>query len=289
MTARLLLAFLLVAFPAAAQEARGTVSKHSFITHVAKDLPGNEERYIVYTPPNYDAHKPGGYPVLYLLHGFLGDETGWGKRADVAAKLDSWIGSGKAVPMIVVMPLGYGDQKFLDAGLAIWRDHVAVANNRDLYSQMFETEIMPHVESEYNISKDRNMHAIAGLSMGGLETFDIGLNHPEQFAWVCGFSAAVKDFTNFPTAAPKQSYRLLWDSVGTDDQLIVANHVLVSKLLEDGYAVTAVEMPGAHEWSVWRHSFDLVVPMLFRDAAPVPALAPTDHLVTAAPPVAQGK
>jgi len=262
------LALALASVPVAAQRIpSGTLTPHSFETHVAKDLPNDEERYIVYTPPNYDPHKPGGYPVLYLLHGFLGHEDGWTLRGHADQVLDRDIAEGKAVPMIVVMPLGYGDWNFLQAGLSIWRDPEAVRHNRDLYVQMFESEIMPRVEAEYNIAKGRENHAIAGLSMGGLETLAIGLNHPEQFAWVCGFSSAVKDFNAFPAEPPASGYSLLWVSVGTSDQLLTANRELVGKLKADGYSVNAVETAGAHEWPVWRNNFESVAPLLFQPAA----------------------
>ena len=113
--------------------AHGRTDHHIFTSHVAKNLPDNQSAYTVYTPPGYDPKKKGGYPVLYLLHGWSDNETAWDETGHAHYMLDSLIDSGKAVPMIVVMPLGYGDLHFVLDGWGVMaaagedrREHSAV-------------------------------------------------------------------------------------------------------------------------------------------------------------------
>jgi enterochelin esterase-like enzyme len=246
----------------------GVVAIHRFTTHVAQALPLDQSRYAVYTPPGYDPKKKGGYPVLYLLHGYTDDFDGWLNSGRADRILDALIAQGKAVPMIVVMPLGYGDWNFLTEGMGEWHVPIAVDKNTNLFAEGLETEVMPSVEREYNTARDRNHRAIAGLSMGGLETLQVGLTRPEQFAYVAGFSSAVSNEgfdAHFPNAdGKKANFKLLWVSVGVDDNLLQPNRDFVAWANTKGYTVDAVETPGAHEWIVWRDNLVHVLPMLFR-------------------------
>jgi enterochelin esterase-like enzyme len=246
----------------------GVVADYQFTTHVAKNLPGNQSHYAVYTPPGYDAHKKGGYPVLYLLHGYTDDFDGWVTVGRANLVLDNMIAQGKCVPMIVVMPLGYGDWNFLTRGGSQWNDAAAVYSNAALFDQSVETEVMPAVDADYNVAKGRENHGVAGLSMGGLETIELGLTHPDQFAYVAAFSAAMQNEafdTHFPDpngAAAK--FKLLWVSVGVSDHLLQPNRDFVAWAKAKGYTVDAVETPGSHQWPVWRENLVAVLPMLFR-------------------------
>lgn len=249
----------------------GRVDMHVYTSHVAKNLPQGQETYYVYTPPGYDAKKKGGYPVLYLLHGWSDDASGWTAVGQANRMMDTMIAQGKAVPMIVVMPLGYGDYTFVTGGFQMWQDPSKVTANTSLFEQMLETEMMPAVEAEYNVAKGRDKHAITGLSMGGLESLSVGLHHSEQFAWVGGFSSAVfserfGDWfseANFADAK-KNKLKLLWVACGVSDRLIEPNRAAVALFQEKGLPVTPVETPGAHTWVVWRGNLLAFVPMLFR-------------------------
>ena len=245
----------------------GRVDYHEYTTHIGKHLPQEQEPYIVYTPAGYDAKKPGGYPVLYLLHGWSDPVRGWDETGHASQIIDSEIASGKALPMIVVMPRGYGDYDFVTSGSGVWQDPAKVDNNTGLYTQMLESEIMPAVEHEYNVSKAREMHGIAGLSMGGLESLSIGLNHPAQFAYVAGFSSAIfpdRLDALFPKADPKQAPSLLWVACGTDDHLHAPNQAFIKWAQGKGYAPVNIQTPGAHEWPVWRGNLVTLLPLLFR-------------------------
>jgi enterochelin esterase-like enzyme len=249
----------------------GTVEHHFYTTHLVKGLVRNQSGYVVYTPPGYDAKRKGGYPVLYLLHGWSDVETGWTNDGHANFILDSLIAAGKAVPMIVVMPLGYGDEDFARHPISIWGNKALVDANLALFTQAFETEVMPAVEREYNIAKGRENHAIAGLSMGGLESLTVGLNHTDQFAWIAGFSSALVAGTpdeRIPNmtveAAKKADLRLLWVACGVSDQLITPNRAFVAWAKSKELPVTAVETPGRHTFVVWRDNLVHLAPLLFQ-------------------------
>lgn len=246
----------------------GALTTHLYSTHIAKNLPEGQESYVVYTPPGYDAKKKGGYPVLYLLHGWSDDATGWSAVGKANFILDTLLADQKIVPMIVVMPMGYGNYEFVLHGGGVWNEPAKVNDNTDTFEQMLEQEIVPAVEREYNIAKGRQNHAISGLSMGGLETLTIGLRHPEQFAYVAGMSSAVHEEgfdERFPNVDAKTAnYKLFWVSCGTDDHLIQPNRDFVAWAKGKGFEVKAVETPGAHTWLVWRDNLMHIAPLLFR-------------------------
>ena len=251
----------------------GTLHAHRFTTAIEKGLPSNQSRYIVYTPPGYDPHSKTKYPVLYLLHGWSNTEETWTKTLQADNILDNLLAQGKIRPMVVVMPLGYGDMSFVGGTIRdIWKQKPLVDRNTDLFSQALLTEILPLVETEYNVSRDRNDRAIAGLSMGGLESLVIGLRHTDQFAYIGGFSSAVHlvnasrelPVLDPATAAKTADLRLLWIACGTEDGLIDANRQLVKYLKSEGLDVTAVETPGAHVSYVWRDTLIHFSPLLFR-------------------------
>lgn len=248
----------------------GIVHHHTYTSSIVLGLPGNQSDYYVYTPPGYN---PTGrpYPVLYLLHGWTDSARGWTYNGRANFILDNLIAQGKVKPMIVVMPLGYGDLGFIHSRIDVWQDPPSIDRNTGLFSRAFLTEVVPRVESTYNISRDRNDHAIAGLSMGGLEALTIGLAHTGHFAWVIGLSAAVQklDFTkqlgglNPDTA----NLRLLWIACGTEDGLISPNRRLAAFLKEKNMPVTQVEIPGLHTWLVWRDNLIHFAPLLFQPSA----------------------
>lgn len=246
----------------------GRVDHHLYTTQVVKNLPADQNAYVVYTPPGYDAKRASGYPVLYLLHGWSDDETGWTSVGRANLILDSLIAEKKAVPMIVVMPLGYGNLNFVKHGLTVWDMQDRVDENAALYAQALLTEVMPAVDREYDTAKGREDRAIIGLSMGGLESLYIGLNRPDKFAYVGGMSSAIQH-RHFDDAMPKldakkANLRLLWVACGVDDDLIAPNREFVQWAKSKGLPVTAVETPGRHIWTVWRDDLLQFAPLLFR-------------------------
>lgn len=240
----------------------GDLHHHFFRSKIVSD----DRDYYVYTPPNYDPRSRKKYPVLYLLHGFSDDASGWTAVGRANVILDNLIAAGKAKPMIIVMPLGYGD---LDV---VWRkgDPWQEKQNLSRFTEMLLGEIIPQIESSYRVKKDRESRAIAGLSMGGAESLLTALNHLDEFAWVGAFSSGKfadrdlnADFPSFDASANKK-LKLLWIACGTADGLITFNRQFKSWLKEKGVQFTDIETPGMHTWMVWRRNLVTVAPLLFR-------------------------
>ncbi len=250
----------------------GAVTRYVYTTRVAKNLPANQEPYLVYTPPGYDPHRKEAYPTLYLLHGWSDTEVGWTAVGQAQLILDRLLAGGKIVPMVVVMPQGYGDYTFVTSGHDVWNDASKVDDNVSLYSEMLVEEILPAVERDFNVAKDRNHRAIAGLSMGGLESITMGLTHHELFSYVVGMSSALHNLhfdEKFPALAAGNAgsgtnLKLLWVACGTEDALITPNRQFVAWARSKHLPITAVETPGQHTWLVWRANLLAVAPLLFR-------------------------
>jgi enterochelin esterase-like enzyme len=246
----------------------GVLHHHTYTTRVVLGLPGNQSEYIVYTPPGYDARSRHRYPTLYLLHGWSDRVDGWTTNGQANIIFDNLLAEKRIQPMIVVMPLGYGDMAFVHNGHKVWDDPAKVQHNLSLFSQALLTEILPQVEADYAVSRKREDRAIAGLSMGGLEALTVGLTHPDLFAWVVGMSAAFHNTTytqQLSDLNPKQAnLRLLWVSCGTDDRLFDPNRRFIAFLQTHNMPVTAVETPGMHAWLTWRENLIHFTPLLFR-------------------------
>ncbi len=247
----------------------GVVHHHIYTSRIIEALPDGTEDYYIYTPPGYTSTRATPYPVLYLLHGWSSLAGAWITNGQADRILDHLLAEGKIVPMVVVMPLGYGDLRFVTGGMDQWKDEKNIRHNADGFSRALREEIIPQVEAAYRVSRRREDRAIAGLSMGGGESLEIGLNHPELFAWIGGFSASVhyKDPAPVYPAIAKlsvQAPRLLWIACGTEEELLAPNRAFVSWLKQQGAHPVAVETPGIHNWPVWREDLLLFTPLLFR-------------------------
>lgn len=246
----------------------GAVHHHTYTTNTVLGLANNQSDFYVYTPPNYDPKAKKPYPVLFLLHGWSDDASGWTAVGQANLILDNLLAQGKIKPMVVVMPLGYGDMSFVrDHG--VWNQPGTIDHNVSLYQKALLSEVLPQIESTYNVSRKREDRAIVGLSMGGLESLTIGLTHADMFAYVGGFSSAVHALDaekQFPALDPKAAnLRLLWIACGVDDQLIAPNREFISWLKTKNMPVTQIETPGRHTWSVWRDNLIHFTPLLFTD------------------------
>ena len=244
---------------------RGEIHHHFYHSAVA----GDDRDYYVYTPPDYQSKAKESFPVLYLLHGFSDDASGWSAVGLANVILDNLIAQGKAKPMIVVMPLGYGTMGMVRHGMAVWSNIELRNRNFDKFREAVLTEVMPQVQSEYRVAEGVKAHAIAGLSMGGSESLLTGLNNLDKFAWVGAFSSGgiPDDFAaDFPglDASANQRLQLLWIACGTDDRLITLNRNLRGWLKSKGIKVTEMETPGAHTWMVWRRNLAEFAALLFR-------------------------
>jgi enterochelin esterase-like enzyme len=243
----------------------GVIHHHFYKSSVADD----ERDYYVYTPPGYEGSGKRKYPVLYLLHGYSDDASGWTAVGRANVILDNLIAQEKAKPMIVVMPLGYGTMEMIRRAWGALSHTELRDTNFKKFSEALLTEVMPRVETEYRITKDRNARAIAGLSMGGSESLLTGLNHLDTFSWIGAFSSGgiPDDFEkDFPTldAKASQQLHLLWIACGTEDHLITVNRNLREWLKTKGVQHTDVETPGMHTWMVWRRNLAEFTQLLFR-------------------------
>ena len=247
---------------------------HGVVHHYfyKSQIVGDQRDYFVYTPPGYDPQAKEPYPVLYLLHGYSDMANGWTAVGRANVILDNLIAEGKAKPMVVVMPLGYGAPEIVQRTPqfgAAFRDAALRQRNYDRFREALFQEVMPAVERDYRISTDREERAIAGLSMGGAESLLVGLNNLDRFAWVGSFSAGGlgenldQQFPNLDASA-NSKLRLLWISCGTEDTLLAPNRKFHQWLESKGVHSHYVETPGMHTWMVWRRNLANLAPLLFR-------------------------
>jgi enterochelin esterase family protein len=237
---------------------------------------GAPRRAFVYTPPGYDANPGTRYPVLYLQHGAGEDERGWSTQGRMNFILDNLIAAGKAKPMIVVMDNGYATSP----GAAPQRSSVGGSGPPRFDHRGFEAvllgELVPLVDATYRTIADRDHRAMAGLSMGGMQTLEIAPNHLDTFSYIGSFSGpplggfdikttysgAFKDSGPF-----NEKVHLLWLGAGTGETLFArATRSMHEALEKRGIKHVVFESPGtAHEWQTWRRSLHDFAPRLFRE------------------------
>jgi enterochelin esterase-like enzyme len=246
----------------------GTVHHHFYKSAIV----GDDRDFYVYTPPGYDASAGTKYPVLYLLHGFSDDASGWTSVGKANLILDNLIAEQKAKPMLVVMPLGYGAPEILKPtgtpGGAFRNPELRERNFSKFRAALID-EVIPTVERTYRVEANREARAIAGLSMGGAESLLTGLNRLDVFSAVGAFSAGgLGDDLGqaFPQLSADANSKLhtLWIACGTEDRLITPNRKLIEWLKSKDVHVTPVETPGMHTWMVWRRNLITFAPLLFQ-------------------------
>jgi enterochelin esterase family protein len=241
------------------------------VTYYSKAL-GRFRRLHVYTPPGYDLGK-GKYPVFYLLHGAGDCDEAWTSVGRAGFILDNLIASKKAKPMVVVMPAGHaGAFRFGGPRPAV-----------DEFSQDFLNAVMPYIEQHYRVYRDRKHRAMAGLSMGGGQTLNIGIPHLEKFGYLGVFSSGVFGITGggpggrqqgpsfeeqhkqvLEDAKLKKDLKLFWFATGKDDRLIETSRATVAMLKKHGFAVVFEESDGGHTWINWRNYLAEFAPQLFQ-------------------------
>ncbi len=222
---------------------------------------GEPRKLVIYTPPGYSADRR--YPVLYLLHGIGDNEDVWWRFGQANVILDNLIADGKAKPMIVVMPNGRA-KKGVTAQSA-WDEQPAAfeAFERDLLE-----DVIPYVEAHYATAPGAESRAIAGLSMGGGQSLNFGLAHPDVFAWVGPFSAApntkpMAEVVKDPAAA-KAALKLVWITCGNLDGLMSFSTRARDELERMGIPVTWHVGDGNHEWKVWKSDLYLFSQLVFK-------------------------
>ncbi|MBQ7622510.1 MAG: esterase [Bacteroidales bacterium] len=238
-------------------------------------------RMYVYTPYGYDRYdRKTKYPVLYLLHGGGGDEDAWSTLGRTQQILDNLIAQGKAVPMLVVMPNGNPNQYAASTlQIPVKQDIKKYPSNFDNYDSLV-ADIVPFIEKNYNVIKDRKGRAVAGLSMGGGQSFYIALRNVDKFANVGIFSsgliggagAGMAPFdpeAQMPglisTPEKYNKFDVFYLSCGDQDNRIGGNTAFYEQLKGLGYKNLVYETyPGGHEWHVWRRNLSSFVQRIFK-------------------------
>ncbi|MCU4165779.1 alpha/beta hydrolase-fold protein [Carboxylicivirga caseinilyticus] len=233
------------------------------ITYHSKTV-GSNRKALIYTPPYYSKDKK--YPVLYLLHGIGGDEKEWFTHGQPHTILDNLYAQNKVEPMIVVLPNGRAITD--DRAIGNIFDSIKVAAFSNFEEDLLN-DLIPYIENNYPVLTNRERRAIAGLSMGGGQSLNIGLGNLNQFAWVGGFSSAPN------TKAPeilvpkpeetKKQLKLLWISCGDKDNLISfskrTHDYLQSRQVPHVYEVLP---DGYHDFKVWKDNFYHFSQLLFK-------------------------
>ena len=231
------------------------------------DTEGRQRRCFVYTPAEYETNPNAKYPVLYLQHGMGENETGWSKQGMMANILDNAIASGKAVPMIVVMDNGNCDYIF---GAKPGETHATFGAG---FTPVMLNDLIPYIEKTFRVKTDRENRAMAGLSWGGKETFDITLANLDKFSHIGSFSGALFFLQGGLENAyggifkdPKafnDKVKVLFISMGSEENFGAPN--ICKALTDAGINNVYYESPGTHhEWLTWRRSLNEFVPLLFK-------------------------
>jgi enterochelin esterase-like enzyme len=239
-------------------------------------MSSNTNRHaFVYTPPDYDKNPSQRYPVLYLQHGAGEDETGWGQQGYAARIMDNLIAEGKARPFLIAME--YGGNPFAGP-----RPTNAPAGARPLNFGAFEKvllgDFIPFIDANFRTMADKPHRAMAGLSMGGMQTRSIALAHLDTFSQIGVFSGGSIALTNITDLASfKERVKLVFISYGSRE--LGTNRVAGARggfggdpkentaaLKAAGVNSVFYESPDtAHEWQSWRRSLHQFAPLLFKD------------------------
>jgi enterochelin esterase-like enzyme len=268
----------------------GNLIEHQYLNQLTKVA----RRVIVYTPPDYNTSNKK-YPVVYLLHGANDYELGWTQSGMANTIMDNLIADKKAVPAIIVMPFGH--EKTGAAGrqpeiLALqkalgYTPPLPAARGAapreggptggpgfgapggsgwNMEKEMLDY-VIPYVEKEFRVIKDKDHRAIMGYSMGGGHATSIGFGHPELFAYVGAFSGFGS--ANLLTADPaktNKNYKMIFIGAGTEDTAVNRGHTMHDALTQAGVKHIWSEDPGyGHDYQIWRQYFYRLMQQTFRD------------------------
>jgi enterochelin esterase-like enzyme len=247
---------------------------------------GTWRHAMVYLPPDYESQPKKRYPVLYLQHGGGEDETGWIRQGRANFILDNLIAAGEAKPMIVVMAYGYARRAgsnnpgLTGATLGTPQGAQARAEMAKVFEDDVTQALIPFVDKSFRTLANRDNRAMAGLSMGGFQTFHVTLNHLDLFSHIGGFSGAAglldEGKPNLKTefngvfadpAAFAKKVHLLYLGVGTAEAERFTTRIrgLHNALAEAGIEHVYWESPGTdHEWQTWRRNLKDFAARIFR-------------------------
>ena len=224
----------------------------------------------IYTPPGY-AQSTEKYPVLYLLHGGGEDQRGWATQGRTGLILDNLIAEGKAKPMVIVMMDG-------NPGNPMGPGSMATAG--DGFLKAFESELkqgaIPFVESSFRVHTDAANRALAGLSMGGIQTLYAGVKNTDMFSSLGVFSSGWfannatlsgphYEFAKTNATTINSNLKNFWISMGGEEDIAYKNcKIMLAKYDELGIKYKYSEYPGGHTWPVWRHDLFEFSQLLFK-------------------------
>lgn len=227
-------------------------------------------RCFVYTPPDYDKDVTKHFPVLYLQHGYNENETGWSHQGCAGWIMDNLIADGKAAPFIIVMPNGEISARpgFAPRGAPSTNSPPRGRGAFDFsaFEQLLTEDLIPFVDENFRTIADQPHRAMAGLSMGGMQTRAIAPAHLDTFSYIGIFSGGsiatneIKDLASF-----KQKVKLVFVSYGSRENG-AAGKANVEALKSSGINSVYYESPNtAHEWQTWRRSLHEFAPLLFKE------------------------
>jgi enterochelin esterase family protein len=247
-------------------------------------------RAYVYTPPDYDTNTAGKYPVLYLMHGWGENEQGWHVQGHVDLIMDNLLAAQRAKPMIIVMDnlnaVKPGDSAALYFARGVVTQAVPVPPpapgaapvrrplSNPAFTDMMLTDLIPMVERTFRVAPGRENRAMAGLSMGGMQTFTTALANLDRFAYLGGFSGSSGGRGGFDpktsnggvfadAAAFNAKVKVLFLGIGTEEGQ--GTRTFSEQLTQAGIRNVYYESPGtAHEWLTWRRCLREFAPLLFR-------------------------
>jgi len=235
-------------------------------------------RCFVYTPPDYEKELSGRYPVLYLQHGGGEDETGWGSQGHTGLIMDNLIADGKAKPFIIVMANSYvpgsaapgrAPAPAVTTNGAPSRSVAGPGGRRfdfSAFERVLIGDLIPYIDTNYRTLADQPHRAMAGLSMGGMQTRGITLANLDKFSHIgifSGGSIALTNITDLP--AFQEKVKMVFVSYGSRENG-AAGKANVEALKQAGINSVFYESPNtAHEWLTWRRSLYQFAPLLFKN------------------------
>jgi len=242
--------------------------------HYYSNVDRTYNRFYVYTPPDYNGNPNNRYPVLYLQHGMGEDETGWVTQGKLNIIMDNMIASGGCKPMLVVMSNGECSTLFRPRPGQDMRE--AMRQFGANFTPILLNEIIPYVDKNFRVYADRDHRAMAGLSWGGYQTFQIVLNNLDKFAYLGGFSGAgIGMFTPVPdlktvyngvfsdSTAFNKKVHAFFLGIGSEEgpRMQELSEALTKAGIQNTYYVSQIT---AHEWLTWRRCLYQFAPLLFQ-------------------------
>lgn len=242
----------------------GSIRHEYFMSKVT----GKTETCLVYVPEGYE-DSARDYPVLYLQHGFGENETSWVWQGRIGYIMDNLLAEKKAEPMLIVMA----------DGMVRGRTPEGETLEQKRFVPLLLEDIMPFVEGKYRVKADRDHRAMAGLSMGSMQTSMIAFSHPELFGWIGLFSGFMRNFIGAADVETEHLSRLLADpeAFSRDNHLFFRamgkqdgffGFFMEEDQLCEDYQIRHVRRvyEGGHDWNVWRKCAHEFLQLLFVNA-----------------------